>query len=136
MASWKEIDRIRKDAVGFRALAARLLTHTPANALTDWEATFLGQIAETVHVVEYTNRQAEKLLQIRDDTELLEKVGAGFSVPKLIAGCHLGRADLTEDQEAWIVDLHARGVTSVRRRDVGRLLRCAATLGLIDAVPA
>jgi hypothetical protein len=134
MASWREIERIRKDGRGFRELAKHLLTRTAPDVLTEWEAAFLAQICETVNVVEYTNRQSEKLLQIRDDIELLDKIGAGFSVSKLIDGCYLGRLDLTEDQEAWIVALKQSAATAIRRRDAGKLLRFAAQLGIIEVV--
>lgn len=133
MASWREIERIRKDAPAFRALAAQILEHTAADALTDWEVTFLTEIGtKSANTIEFTNRQSEKLLEIRDNTQHVEKIGYGFSVTKLIEGCYLGRVDLTEDQEEWIAELRKSGVTSVRRRDAGKLLRCAQTLGLVE----
>jgi hypothetical protein len=135
MASWREIERIRKDAEGFRGLAARLLAHTAPDALTDWEATFIREIAAS-NAPEFTNRQSEKLLEIRDNVEHVDKIGRGFSVAKLIEGCYLARLDLTEDQEEWIVALHSKGEKSVRRRDAGKLLRCARDLGLIDDAEA
>ena len=136
MASWREIERIRKDAAGFRALAARLLQHTPDDVLTEWETRFLHERVAGVHTVEYTNRQAEKLLQIRDDVELLEKVGHGFSVLRLIEACYLARIDLSEDDESWISELKGSGVAAVRRRDATRLLRAARSLGIVEASEA
>jgi hypothetical protein len=83
--------------------------------LTDWEATFLAEIGtKSANTIEFTNRQSEKLLEIRDNTQLVEKIGHGFSVSKLIAGCYLARLDLTEDQEAWITKLRESGVTAIR----------------------
>lgn len=137
MASWREIERIRKDAPRFRALAASLLAHTAEDAFTDWEMKFLGEIGTlSINTVEFTNRQGEKLLEIRDNVQQHEIVGRGFSVKTLIAGCYLGRLDLSEDDEEWITALHATHAISVRRRDAGRLLRCARALGVIDDAEA
>lgn len=133
MASWKEIERIRKDAVGFRALAARMLAHTAPDALTEWEVAYLADVGvKSVNTIEFTTRQAEKLLEIRDNTQLVEKIGRDFSVSKLIEGCYLARDDLTEDQEEWIAALRANGANAIRRRDAGKLLRCAYALNLIE----
>ena len=68
MASWKEIDRIRKDAPGARALAGRLMKIQPGE-FTVWELTFLQSISDYTDLDEFTTRQVEKLLQIRDDAE-------------------------------------------------------------------
>lgn len=133
MTSWREIERFRKDAARFRGLAASLLAHTPQDVLTEWELAFLGEIGtRSVNTIEFTNRQSEKLLEIRDNVQKSDVVGRGFNVGKLIAACYLARLDLSEDDEGWIVALWDEGASGVRRRDAGRLLRCARQLGIID----
>ena len=86
MASWREIDRIRKAPAEFRALAKRLLNL--GAELTDWESIFLESIRNDTETKEFTTRQSEKLLQIRDGYETLTKF-QGFSVEILLDKCWL-----------------------------------------------
>jgi len=78
MASWKEIDRIRKEPKAFRALAKGLRAQF-SDDLTDWEKDFLEGIAGRVEKEEFTTRQSEKLLQIRDDYTSVSELPGGFS---------------------------------------------------------
>jgi hypothetical protein len=131
LASWREIDSLRKDPTAFRALAKRLLK-LPNEDFTDWEKLFLDDMAfSRKAVTEFTTRQSEKLLQIRDDAELVTTY-RGFSVKALLKGCHEGRPDLDAADEAWIADTYARNAQSIKRRHIGRLMRCARALNLID----
>ncbi len=130
MASWREIDRIRKDPEGFRALATRLLK-LPNEGFTEWETMFLESISLNRELKEFTTRQGEKLLQIRDDTELVTTC-RDFSVKTLLHGCYEARLDLSEADEEWIVEIHERNSVSIKRRYIGRLMRCARQLGLIE----
>jgi hypothetical protein len=114
-----------------RALAAHLLK-LPAIELTEWEHKFLQDISRDVATEEFTLRQAEKLLQIRDDFEEVSVIGyQRFSVRILIASCKLGRLDLDEDDELWILQF-PDGTSTIKRRDAGRLLRCARELNNIE----
>jgi hypothetical protein len=74
MASWREIDRIRKDPAAMRALAAHLM-RLPNADLTEWEIKFLDSISGDRTGGEFTTRQSEKLLQIRDDSEYVSEIG-------------------------------------------------------------
>jgi hypothetical protein len=130
MASWREIDRVRKDANGARELAQRLLKIYPGE-LTEWELDFLQSITSYAELFEFTTRQAEKLLEIRDDTEPVTQY-RGFSIARMIRQCYEARLDLSEADEQWIVELHQRDSRSIRRRHLKRLLDCARDLGIID----
>jgi hypothetical protein len=131
MASWREIDRIRKDPAAMRALAAYLL-RLPNAELTEWEIKFLKSISEEKTSEEFTTRQSEKLMQIRDDSEEVSEIGyARLSVKILISDCKLGHIDLREDDEEWILGFPP-GTISIKRRHVGRLMRCARELNNID----
>jgi hypothetical protein len=100
--------------------------------MTEWEIKFLGSISGDQTTEEFTTRQAEKLLQIRDDSEYVSEIGyARLSVKILIADCQMGHLDLSEDNEEWILKI-PNGTTSIRRKDIGRLLRCARDLNNID----
>jgi hypothetical protein len=130
MASWQEIDRIRKAAKGFRSLAKGL--HAHISDLTEWEKDFLSSIKDQREKDEFTTRQSEKLLQIRDDYVSVTEIRGGFSVGLILRECHEARLDLSEDDEAWIVQLFQQSQTTIRRKHAGRLRRCARELGLIE----
>jgi len=130
MASWIEIDRVRKDASGARFMAGLQLKYS-YDGLTDWEVQFLADIVAREQVEELTNRQAEVLLQIRDKVTRVSKVGT-FSVRSLIAKCHEARADLSEDDAEWLEGLRAESPEKIRRGEAWRLLRCARQLYLVE----
>jgi hypothetical protein len=99
--------------------------------LTEWEIQFLRDFANRGHR-ELTTRQAEKLLEIRDSIEMVKEIGRSrFSVRILLAKCHEARSDLNEDDEEFILKTREKNLTMIRRRDGGRLLRCAFQLNLI-----
>jgi len=87
MASWREIDRIRKAPAEFRAVAKRLLNL--GAELTEWESIFVESICNDTETKEFTTRQSEKLLQIRDDYETITTFH-GFRVETLLDKCWLG----------------------------------------------
>ena len=131
MPSWREIDRIRKAPADFRAVAKRLLNL--GAELTEWESIFVESICNDTETKEFTTRQSEKLLQIRDDYETITKFH-GFSVETLLDKCWLARLDLSESQEEKLKKLRERSRISVRRRDIGFLMRCARELEIIEEV--
>lgn len=134
MASWREIERIRKAPGDFRRLAQALLSS--ADDLTEWESDFLEGVLRKPDASEgYTLRQSEKLLEIRDGRIPIDTV-RGFSVVTLIRKCHEARADLPEEDDAWLTALVEAQASAIRRRDAGRLLRCAEQLLIIDPVTA
>lgn len=135
MASWREIESIRKRPHEFRAWAEAMLSAGDGD-LTEWEADFLeGILAKPDQKDGYSLRQSEKLLEIRDGRISVDAV-RGFSVVTLVRKCFEARFDLSEDDEAWIVGLHEANASAVKRRDAGRLLRCAEHIQIIDPVSA
>jgi hypothetical protein len=78
-----------------------------------------------------TTRQSEKLLQIRDDIQLVSEYRT-FSVKILIEKVHEARADLSEDDDEWIVAVRARSGSVISRKGAARLLRLAHQLTLIE----
>ncbi|MEA2876811.1 MAG: hypothetical protein QOF14_2007 [Hyphomicrobiales bacterium] len=130
MASWREIDRVRKDANGARELATRLLKIYPGE-LTKWEEAFLESISSYTELFEFTTRQSEKLLQVRDDLELVAEY-RGFSIPLLIKNVFDARLDLSEADEQWFLQIREKTQVSIRRKHLGRLMRCARELNIIE----
>lgn len=129
LASWRDIERIRKDPKAFRALAKRLRAH--GDQLTDWEKDYLISIENQTERDEFTSRQSEKLLQIRDDYEIVTKLPRNLSVERTLAQCVEARADLL-DRAEFVLKLFAESHNSIRRKDVGKLMKCAEDLYVID----
>lgn len=132
MSTWREIDRIRKSPDKFRELARQLLASAE---LTEWESTFCESIALKTELEEFSVRQSEKLLQIRDEADFVKTI-RGFSIKVLVEKCYEARLDLSEDDEQWLTASRARDPVSMRRKHAWRLLQCASQLGLIDPVTA
>ena len=131
MQSYREIDRVRKDALAVRTLAKRLLA-APGSDWTDWEIDFLEDMSRHAGP-DLTTRQGEKLIELRDDAEYHSSV-QGFGVASLITNCWLARDDLSSEQnKKFIEELKASGVSAIRRRQLGKLLACARELGEVEA---
>lgn len=130
MATWSEIERVRADADAARLVArSLLLLRSVPQALSDWEIDFLESIAARIRVGEFSTRQAEKLLEIQDDVKRVTVVRDGSSVSLLIRGCFEAKLDLSDDDEEWISELYESDRNSIRRKHIGRLMRCAAEAG-------
>jgi hypothetical protein len=130
MASWKEIERVRKDVLEAKAIATRLLKFHVSD-FTEWEKDFLESIIKRNNDYELTTRQVEKLLQIRDDTEELAEF-RGFSIKLLTKQVFEARLDLSETDEEWIKKLMTRQSDTIMRKHIGRLMRCARELYIIE----
>jgi len=72
----------------------------------------------------------EKLVELRDGAEYVSTI-EGLDVASLIDKCWLGRLDLDYEDDIAFIE-QERGSTSIKRRHVGRLLRCCRKLGVID----
>ena len=129
MASWREIDRVRKAPAQFRAVAKQLLNL--GAELTEWESIFVESICNDTETKEFTTRQSEKLLQIRDDYETITIVH-GFSIETLLDRCWLARCDLSESQEQKLQKMRERSHVSVRSKDAGFLMHRARELHIIE----
>ncbi len=91
----------------------------------------MDSLAERKSQEDLTTRQAEKLVQVRDENTFVSS-WHGFSVAALIRRCFEGRLDLSEEDEDWILDLKNNDTRSVRQRDAYRLMKCARQLNLIE----
>ena len=135
MTNYREIDRVRKDAVAVSSLAKRLLV-APHHDWNDWELDFLQHMARHRGPDPITTRQSEKLFELRDDAEYHSSV-QGFSVVSLITNCWLARNDLSSEQNRkFIEELKASSVSAIRRRQLGKLLACARELGEVETYVA
>lgn len=132
MATWRELERVRKAPHEFRQKAAFILS-TYSAGLDDWQALFLNSIVdEFKRAKEFSLRQAETLYDIENRVTPITMLRDGFSVEILLKKCHEARADLSDSDEEFIARLRSRSLTHIRGSEAGRLLRCAHLLNLID----
>lgn len=130
MASHIEMKRLAEDAAGIRSLAAFLIAADGCE-WTDWELDFLDHMCRWEGPDALSMRQREVLADLRDRSELARD-WRGIPVTRLVRACHEARLDLDEDDEDFVASLHARDPSSLRRRQLQRLTRIAARLGLIE----
>lgn len=161
MASHREMHAISSDPARVRNLALSLLAlaKTAEDVFTEWELTFLRDIARQSEDVmslsskerrehkfskdraeallalrdfRLTTLQAEKLFEIRDATELLSHIDGNISVRSLIKRCYEARLELNEDDEEFIERLWKRGAFELRRNELSRLKSCCKQLGELE----
>jgi hypothetical protein len=131
MPSWKEIDRIAKDPGAVRILAKSLLRMTEMEWRV-WELDFLDNMSNQKEPL--TTRQAEKLLEIRDSSQIFSTYD-GFNVVTLMHKCWVARFDLSSDDDIDFIErLKDCGSKSIRRRQVSRLFRCCRELFILEPV--
>jgi hypothetical protein len=126
-----EIDRIRAQPEAVQRLARGLIETSPASAFSDQELDFLESIIRFRNVAEFTRRQVEWLLLIRDGLEEVTDV-FGFDVRRLLEGCLEAGLDLDEEDEEWIARRRAANPRAIRRKFAGRLMRCARALNVVE----
>ena len=97
MASWREIDRIRKDAAAVRSIAERLLAFHSGD-FTEWELIFLESMARRESPDDLSTRQVEKLLEIRDGAEFISDF---FPFNVLLQAKTIPREDLFNNSLIW-----------------------------------
>lgn len=127
MALDREIEAVRKDPDRFRFMAKQLLEHDEAS-LTDQALDFLEKVSGWKWSEDLSYRQAEWLLDLRDDHQMVTAF-RGYSIGALVRVCFLNRFEFDEDAQEWIEGVHASGRTSLRRREAARLHRLARRLG-------
>lgn len=134
MASWIEIDRVRKDPRLFKPLAAHLLADADyARERSEFATEFLESISRS-ETEELSTRQGEILLELRDESRRYFKVGDGLSVEILIAKCFVARLDLSDDDDVERIEaLKASGRTFVTGKQIGWFKRICRELGEIEA---
>ena len=134
MASWIEIDRVRKDPRVFKPLAGHLLADTNyASERSEFATDFLESVSRS-DAEELTTRQGEILLELRSEGQRHFRIGDGLSVEILIEKCFLARLDLSNDDDiARIEALKVSGRTFVTGRQIGWFKRICRELGEIEA---
>jgi len=123
-------DRIRKDPAGFKSLAKALLDN-PSFEKTEWEQDFLKDKVEGKKRQEFTTRQGETILDLRDKATLHTKYKS-LSIPILIEKCWLNRFNLDERDQEFIEGLKASGRGYVTGRQIGWFIGICKQLGEVE----
>lgn len=131
MTDYREINALQRDLPRAKRLAQFLLM-LAAMEWTDWEVTFLESIVKQVNERlaakdtenNLSTRQAEILVQLRDDSVLYESP-EGFSIRSLLNDCFAMRHLLNENEVDFVRRHRAAGATKLRRRQVNFLFWCA-----------
>jgi hypothetical protein len=133
MASWIEIDRVRKDPKVFKPLAGHLLADADyARERSEFATGFLESISKS-EMDELTTRQGEILLELRNEGQRYFRIGDGLSVEILIGKCFLARLDLSNDDDVERIEkLKASGRIFVTGKQIGWFKRICRELGEIE----
>ena len=130
MASYTQMSRTAADAAAVQNMAIFLLTVSDAG-WSDWEIDFLEHMRVHQGPEPISMRQREVLFELNDKARNHWDY-RGFSVRHLVRQCWMARADLDEDNEAFIAKLNDARATGIKRSVLYRLVRCARTLGVIE----
>lgn len=126
MASHRQMKALADDLGAVNALASSLLK-MPDAGWTDWEVDFLEHMARIDGEAPLSMRQREILSELRDKSRSYTTVGGprGIRVTRLIAQCWEARADLSEEDEAFVARLFTAHTTALQVAPLARLIRCA-----------
>jgi hypothetical protein len=116
-----------KDFVFFRELAARL-QQLPDSDWTEWEWEWLGEMARKPSPYEPSEKERLKLAQINSYAQCFSGYD-DLTVEAMVNACHCYHLDFPEDDSDFIADLHRRHARTVRKRQLGRLVRLCAESG-------
>jgi hypothetical protein len=129
VASWIEIDRVRKDPRAFKSMAKRLLDD-PNFERTDFSDDFLENVLHWKRD-ELSTRQGEVLLEIRDEAEIHFRYKS-LSIAILIDKCYAARDELDLGDAERIERLKQSGRSYVRGRQMGWFKRICKQLGEME----
>jgi hypothetical protein len=129
MASWAELERVRKDSDIFRNLAKRLIDD-PYCEDSEFADGFLENIANWKRN-EITLRQAEVLLELRDNAEIHTHY-KGLSVRLLMEKSYANRCELVEGDRKRLEALYEKGRSFVTGAQMGWFKRICKQLGEME----
>jgi hypothetical protein len=129
MASWTELERVRKDPVTFRHIAKRLLDD-PNCEDSEFADGFLENIASWQRD-EITLRQAEVLLELRDSAEIHTQY-KGLGVRRLMEKCYANRHELDEGDRKRLEALYDKRRSFVTGGQMGWFKRICKQLGEME----
>ncbi|MGQ0685786.1 hypothetical protein [Bradyrhizobium sp.] len=121
MGMMVSLEENAKDINFLREVATRL-QQLPNNDWTDWEWEWLAEMTRKPDTYLPSEKERQKLAQIASYAEPFSGYD-GLSVTTMVGVCHRYHLDFREEDGDFIVDLHHRQATTVRRRQLRRLVR-------------
>jgi hypothetical protein len=109
-----------KDGKFFREFAGDL-QRLDGNDWTEWEWNWLGEMSRKRHDYKFSEREREKLAQIYSYSRPCSEHD-GITVSEMIRICNRYHADFGEEDSDFITELYRLQVTSVRVRQLRRLI--------------
>jgi len=124
MTDWRQINGLSRDPQAVRSMAKRLLK-LPYMTWPEERMKFLKDMAREREPI--TTRQAEYLIDLRDETELYSSAG-GFSVAALIEDCWRHREP---DRYRGLSDENVEFIQRVRGKDIAPATPVASAVRLL-----
>jgi hypothetical protein len=128
----KKADRERERARAFRA-EVLALHQLPDHDWNDWELDWLdGELFRRPSMYEPSEKEAAVLARMRRNTTQFTGWD-GYSVPELIKSAYDYRLDCDEWDQQFVERLHRHGSTTLRLREMARLVRLCRIAGVLLA---
>lgn len=133
MATERELFRVRHDPVEWRGIVKRLLEIADQDGVDDRHLVIIESLNAQTERVELSHRQAEWLLDARDDSEFVTKY-FDFSIKLMLKECYENRFGIDDDDEQnWLEKAYSERLVRLRKKDARKLFRLAVALGVIDS---
>ncbi|WP_284876635.1 hypothetical protein [Brevundimonas sp. MEB006b] len=132
MATERELFRVRHDPVEWRGIVKRLLEIADQDGVDDRHLVLIDSLNAQTERVELSYRQAEWLLDARDDSEFVVTY-LNFSIKLMLKECFENRFGIDdEDDQMWVEKTHSERLVRLRKMEAKRLFRIAVTLGVVE----
>lgn len=132
MATERELFRVRHDPVEWRGIVKRLLEIADQDGVDDRHLVIIESLNAQTERVELSHRQAEWLLDARDDSEFVTKY-FDFSIKLMLTECYQNRFGIDDDDEQnWVEKAYSERLVRLRKKDAKKLFKIAVALGVID----
>lgn len=133
MATERELFRVRHDPVEWRGIVKRLLEIADHDGVDDRHLVIIESLNAQTERVELSHRQAEWLLDARDDSEFATKY-FDFSIKLMLKECYENRFGIDDaDEQNWVEKAYSDRLVRLRKKDARKLFRIAGALGVIDS---
>lgn len=132
MATEREISRVRHDPAQWRGITRHLIDYAEKHDLEERHLKLLATLQTSAASDEISYRQAEWLLDIRDDVDYVSEY-RNVSVKFLIRAVYENQYGVDDDDDAsWIKEIWRQSPARLRKRDARRLYTIAKLIGLLE----
>lgn len=133
MATELELSRVRKDPAEWRGIVKRLLEIADRDGVDHRHLVLIESLNAQTERIELSYRQAEWLLDARDDSEFVSTY-FNFSIKLLLKDCFENRFGIDdEDDHKWVERTKSECLVRLRKMHARRLFYIAVTLGVVES---